>query len=319
VTFGSLLGFALVFVTVGWMLSAIGGITLSWLCERLARVGPMVERRAAEAVAIVPVVLAAATVATLVARSAIGTDHCEAHQHHAHLCLVHGAAWLDRVWVVATLAGVCIVVVARVALLATAVFRGAHSIAQLRTLGSDLGEVCVVDSERGFCFVADRRRPTIFISTRAWTALSDAERRALVAHESTHVRQGDLRRRMVMELLFVFAAPLVAARVRTRWMTATERLCDARAVEETGEPAAVASAMVSLCRLNMSRPIGTFGLAPAADQLAERVRAVLAGGPTGDRAAVALWRAVVVAVFVLAGLAVLAAEPLHHALETLLG
>lgn len=316
---GSLLGFGLVFVTVAWALSALGALALAGAQARLLRIGAMAERRAAEAVAIVPVVLAATAVATLVAQSAIGQDHCEAHSHHAHLCLAHGAAWLDRPWVVATLAGIGAVIAARIALLIIAAVRGARSIALLRAVGADVGEVCVVDSDRGFCFVAGHRRPTIFVSTRAWRSLDEAERRALVAHESAHVRQGDLGRRILMESLLALAVPLVADRVRALWMMATERLCDARAVEETGEPEAVASAMVSLCRLNVSRPAGAFGFTPAAEQLAHRVRAVLSGAPIGNRAALVLWRSVVVAAFVLVGFAALAAEPLHHAFETLLG
>lgn len=316
---GSLLGFALVFVTVAWTLSALGALVLSGASARLLRAGAMAERRAAEAVAIVPVVLALAAVAALVGQSALGTDHCETHSHHAHLCLAHGAAWLDRAWVVATLAGIAAVIAARVALLIAAAVRGTRSIAQLRAVGTELGDVCVVDSDRGFCFVAGYRRPTIFVSTRAWGSLDEAERRALVAHEAAHVRQGDLGRRIWIEALLVLAAPLVADRVRAAWMTATERLCDARAVEATGEPAAVASAMVSLCRMNVSRPAGAFGFTPAAEQLAQRVRAVLTGAPVGHRTAVILWRTVVVGAAVLVGFAALAAEPLHHAFETLLG
>lgn len=316
---GSLLGFALVFVTVSWTLSAVGAIVLARVRSRLARVGPMAERRAAEAVAVVPILLAAVSVAILLAQSTVGVDHCEAHSHHAHLCLVHGTEWLDRAWVVSTLAGIGAVVAVRLALLVTAAIRGAWSIAQLRALGTELGEVCVVDSDRGFCFVAGHRHPTIFVSSRAWSSLDAAERRALVAHETAHVRQGDLRRRIWLESLLAFAAPFVAGRVRAIWMTATERLCDARAVEETGEPEAVASAMVSLCRLNVTRPAGAFGFTPAAEELAYRVQAVLSGAPIGDRAARVLRRSVAVMVLVVIGAAAFGAEPLHHAFETLLG
>jgi len=135
VSVGSVLGFALVFATVAWTLSAIGGIILTKLRARLVRVGPMAERRAAEALAIVPLVLAAAAVATLVAQSAIGADHCQAHSHHAHLCLAHGTGWLDRMWVVVTLAGVGAVVAAGVLFLVTACPRGLPDLLRLRTAG----------------------------------------------------------------------------------------------------------------------------------------------------------------------------------------
>ena len=318
-TAASLAGFALVFVTVAWTLSSLGGLLLSSVRPSLTRLGPLAERRAAEAVAIVPVLLAAVAVATLIAQSAIGVDHCEAHAHHAHLCLAHGAVWVERAWVVAALACFGAAVLTRVALLVTNGVRGARSIAQLRSVSTQAGDVRVVDSDRAFCFVAGVRRPTIYVSTRAWSALPQAERRALVAHESAHVHQGDLRRRIIIEAFLAFAAPLVGDRVRSAWMLATERLCDARAAETIGEPEAVASAMVSLCRLNASRPATTFGFTPTAQQLAQRVRAVLAGGPLGERAAIVLGRTVSIATLAVVGVIAIAAEPLHHVFETLLG
>ncbi len=316
---GSVLGFALVFITIAWTLSALGSAVLSRAGDRLARSGPMAERRAAEAIALVPIALAAAVVGALIAHSALGADHCEAHAHHAHLCLAHGAGWLDRAWVMAMLAGVGAVMVVRGSLLVVTTIQGARSIAQLRAVGTRRGDVCIVDSDRAFGFVAGYRRSTIFVSTCAWSALDGAEQRALVAHESAHVRHGDLARRFLLECLLVLAAPLVAARVRAMWMAACERLCDARAVEETGDPAAVASAMVSLCKLNAARPVHAFGFTPAAEQLADRVRAVLARTPIGQRAAAVLTRTIAITAVLVVGLAVLAAEPLHHAFETLLG
>jgi Zn-dependent protease with chaperone function len=179
--------------------------------------------------------------------------------------------------------------------------------------------VRIVESERAFCFVAGRGRPAIYVSSRVWSSLSEPERAALVAHEAAHIRAGDLRTRMVIEALLVLAAPLTAARVRAVWLHASERVCDARAAHATGRPESVASAMVSLCRLQASRPAASLGFTPHPDELADRVRAVLAGGPLGERAATRLQRAVTAACAVLVAAAAAAAEPLHHALETLLG
>lgn len=316
---GSVLGFGLVFVAIAWPLSAVGGWVLARVSRRLASSGPLTERRAAEAVAIVPLALAAAMVATLMAHSALGPDHCDAHAHHAHLCLAHGSAWLDRVWVMVTLAAVFAAVLVRCSLLAAAAIQGTRSIAQLRSIGNRCGDVCIVDSDRAFGFVGGFVRPTIFVSTRAWSALDASERRALVAHESAHVRHGDLTTRFLLECALVLAAPFVAGRVRSMWMGATERLCDAHAAAETGDPAAVASAMVSLCKLNVARPASAFAFTPGADQLADRVRAVLARSPIGQGTAAVLTKTIAIVVVLLVGVSVLTAAPLHHAFETLLG
>ncbi|MDQ3340841.1 MAG: M48 family metalloprotease [Myxococcota bacterium] len=279
----------------------------------------MAERRAAEVAAIVPVSLAVIFVATLVMQSTLGIDHCEVHDHHAHLCVVHGALWIERTWVVVTLAVAGAAMLVRLVLLVTSFVRGARSIRELHALSREVGDVRIVDSERAFCFVAGVSRPSIYVSSRAWSSLSAAERLALIAHETAHVRQGDLRTRAIIEAFLVFAAPLVAERIRTSWLQASERLCDARAADVTGEPASVASAMVSLCRLHVSRPASSFGFTPTADELASRVHAVLEGGPTGERAAVLLGRSALVTSVLLVGAAIVAAEPLHHAFETLLG
>jgi hypothetical protein len=76
--------------------------------------------------------------------------------------------------------------------------------------------------------------------------------------------------------------------------------------------------MVALCRLNAARP-PALGFTPAAHELADRVQAILNGEPSGMRAAANLTRVVSAAGLAIMLAAALAAEPLHHALETLLG
>ncbi|MBA2543068.1 MAG: M48 family metalloprotease [Deltaproteobacteria bacterium] len=317
---GAFAGFALVFVVTTWTLSALGAIALGQARSRLQRIGPMAERRAAEAVAIVPVVVGVLAVATLVLQSAIGVDHCEAHGHHAHLCITHGAHWIERAWVVVSLAIAGAKMLGRAVLMVASFVRGSRSIRELHQLSRDAGEVRLVESDRAFCFVADRERPAIYVSSRVWSALSASERAALVAHEAAHVRQGDLRKRALIEAFLAFAAPLVGDRTRAVWLQASERLCDAHAAAATGEPEAVASAMVSMCRLHTMRPtVPSFGFTPTVDELEGRVHAVLAGGPLGERAALVFGRVTLASCIAIAVLCVIAAEPIHHAFETLLG
>jgi Zn-dependent protease with chaperone function len=318
VSIASLGGFALVFVLVAWSLSAIGGLALLGGRTVLRRRGPAVERRAAAIVAVVPVVLGFAVVAALIVRSLVGLDHCEIHHHHAHLCLVHGAVWLERAWVVAALATVAAVVTMRSAFLGANLLRGTRGLAELASVSTAHGDVRIVESERAFGFVAGLVHPAIYVSSCAWAALTEVERAALVAHERAHVTHGDLRVRVALEGLLALAAPLVGELVRSTWRSASERLCDTDAVNAVGDPPAVASAMVALCRLHASRP-PALGFTPAAHELADRVQAVLSGEPSGERSAAIFARAVSAAAFTIIIAAALAAEPLHHALETLLG
>jgi Zn-dependent protease with chaperone function len=312
---GALAGFALVFVVTCVTLSALAAVVLGALRHTLARRGPMVERRAAAISAIVPVFVAASAVSILVAQSAFGVDHCFAHDDHAHLCLAHGAAWLDRSWVLVMLAVAASTFVARAVIVAVSYLRGAHSIRALSRMSTRRGDVRIVDSDRAFCFVTRRG---VFVSSRVWTALPEAERAALVAHEQAHLRHGDLAMRVVIELLLLFAAPLAGDRVRALWLRACERLCDEHAASETA-PETVAQAMVSMCRLGTAQPTLSFGFTPTAAELAARIEAVLARVPLGERLAIVVSRATVASCLALVVVAIAAAEPLHHAFETLLG
>lgn len=315
----SLAGFGIVFLLVAWGLSSVGGLVLLVGRKSLRACGPMVERRVAAAVAIVPVVGAVAVVAALITKSIAGPDHCTIHAHHAHLCLVHGAIWLDRAWIMVALASTGALVVMRAALLVTGLVRGHRAIRQLHGVSASRDDVQVVESDRVFCFVAGLLRPAIYVSSRAWSTLSAEHRAALVAHEAAHLRHGDLGHRVLVEALLVLAAPLTAGVVRAAWLSASERLCDADAVQSTGDAVSVAGAMVAMCRLVTQQPAALLGFTPHAHELAERVRCVLDGVPTGARAASTLTRRLVLAMVAFVIATACGAAPLHHALETLLG
>jgi Zn-dependent protease with chaperone function len=309
----SLAGFVLVFVTCAWALSAIGGGLLAVKAQR----GPLVARRLAVAVAIVPLVLAGAVTIALMLQSALGIDHCPVHGDHAHLCLTHGTQWLQLPWVVVSLAVIGAAILGRLGLLARTVLHGRRAIGILHAISDDIGAVRVVETDRAFCFVAGRT-PAVYVSAKIWAQLADDQRSALLAHEAAHVANGDLRMRGVLEVCLAFAAPLVGDRVRTAWLAATERLCDARAAEACS-PATVASTMVALFRLQAAPIAGSFGLTPTQAELAARVEAVLAARPLDDHAAKLAGRLLVATCAGLIAGAALVAEPLHHAFETLLG
>lgn len=314
-TAGALAGFALVFVVTLVTLSSAGALVLAACKTRLARLGAMAERRAADAIAIVPVVVAAVVVGALVVQATLGVDHCVVHDHHAHLCFAHGTQWIERTWVVVSLAIALATVLARAVILVTAYLQGVASVRALHASSTPEGAVRVVASDRAFCFATRRG---VFVSSRVWAALPERERAALVAHELGHLRHGDLGKRFMLELALLFAAPFVGDFVRALWLRSSERMCDAHAARVT-DPQTVASAMVSMCKLGSARPVAGFAFTPAARELAGRIEAVLAGGPLGERAARRILHAAVGACGAIAIAGTVAAEPLHHVFETLLG
>lgn len=312
----SLIGFGVVFLLVCWTASAV----LALLVTTVGRRGPAVERRMAELAAVVPVALACAVVGILAVESVVGIDHCDSHGHHAHLCIRHGIGWAERPWAVAAVVAGVAVVGARGLLLVIATVRGHQMVSRLRAAVVGDARVQLVTSERVFCFVAGLVRPTIYVSTAARDALSPEEWSAMLAHEQSHVANRDLMHRLGLELLLLLAAPLAGIVIRERWDAATERLRDTDAAEQAS-PEAVASALVHMARAQALPPLGGIAaFTPTGEQLlTTRVEALLDGAPRGVESARRLARVALASSVVVVTLAFVFAQPLHHALETLLG
>jgi Zn-dependent protease with chaperone function len=321
----SLVAFALVFLGATLWLSALLGAQVLAFERSLGRMGPWVARRAAAAALILPPLLSLGLVAVLLADSAralwTGADHCLHHDHHLHLCLAHGAAWASRPWALALVAAASTFVLVRGGLSAWAHSQAQLSAGRLRNLGDPLGfpGCYLVPSRERFAFTAGILSPTVLISSAAWEALEPEERDAVVAHELGHVAHGDLWQRAALGFLASLGVPFLVNRLLSMWSLATERICDRRAALAVGRPSIVASAMLALAWSSPPRLAPAGAVFAAAHHVPSRVRAVLAEGPDGaTHAKFLLWclcgtTAAVITVFVLF------AEPLHHALETILG
>ena len=314
---GSAVGFGVVFLLVVIAASAIGCGLLALGARALAARGPAAERRAAMLAAIVPPIAGALVVAALALHSATTIDHCEAHDHHAHLCVAHGGAWLARPWAVAVAAAAAVVMIGRAALLAVTLVGARARVRTLAAAAAVVDDVRVVESPRRFCFVTGVRRPTIYASTAALRALTDDQRAAMLAHERAHVAAHDLLWRRALEVATLIAAPLAPGFLARRWDDATERLRDRDAARAT-DPAAVAHALIAMCR-GEAAWAASMNYAPPVHALTRRVEAVLATPEVEPRAG----RGLVIGASAL-GVSVAAAlvafaDPIHHALETLLG
>ncbi len=311
---GSVVGFGAVFVLV-CMASAVVGVVVLRLVRPCS---PAVDRILALLVAAAPVVLGLTVVGVLAVGSLMGPDHCDVHGHHAHLCLVHGAPWLDRLWALAVVATMTAVVAARAGELVITLVRGRRLVARLERAVPDAQDIAIVPSTRPFCFVAGIARPRIYASTAARGALAPAEWTAMLAHERGHVTHHDLRWRLALELCLLVAPPGLAAWVRDRWELATERLRDADAAAVTGSDA-VAGALVQMARAVMVPGLTAAFRAPVSTALAARVNALLDREPRGEgRARVIRNVALAALVVSIVGLAATAGH-VHHTLETLLG
>jgi Zn-dependent protease with chaperone function len=322
---GSLVGFAIVFLGASLALSVLLGALVLALGPVLRRMGPWVERRAAAWALVLPPLVALALVAGLAMSSALalaaGTDHCLAHDHHLHLCLAHGAEWTSQVWALATVAFATTFVAVRAGLSLRDQLLAQRSAGRLRGVATELPiRGCyLVPSRERFAFTVGLFSPVVLVSSAAWEALEADQRAAVLAHELGHVAHGDLRRRAALGLVALVGAPFLASRLLGVWALASERICDHRAALAVGRPSTVASAILALASASPPRLAHAAAVFAAASHVPERIRALLDEGPSGERPSRILsWLVLLVAACAAALFAVFA-EPLHHALETILG
>ncbi len=325
---GSLVGFALAIVVVAWLIAGVLGGSHLLIRRWAARRGPATERSIALFALLVPPLVALAVVTpvavgSVLAAGAAAADHCGAHDHHAHLCVVHGAGWIDQPAAVATLAlvgGLAVVGVARLLWSAVGMRRLVRRLAATATTHDGVDDVRVVPTTRAFAFVAGFWRPRVYVGAGLWDRLAPASREALLAHERAHVAQRDPAWSVVVSVLAAWAPPGLGAAWQRRWHDATERLCDSRAAAATSVEA-VANALVIAVRANRDDPraLGvTMGFMPRRG-LDARVEALLARDPAVTAPAPALRLGGVALVIASAVVAASFIDPTHHALESLLG
>jgi hypothetical protein len=315
----SLIGFGLTLIAAAWLASALlcAGVLLAgrWLRMR----GPAAERAAATAALLLGPLLGLMIVAVLAGHSLLwgAVDHCAAHGHHPHLCLVHGTGWTELPWAVMGFAMLATFVASRLVHRIASALHSHRALRRLGRLARSAGEgVMVVPADSWFCFVAGLRWPRIYMSSAAWAGLDAEQRRAVIAHERAHLDAGDLPRGALLALAAVIGAPLLAGRVLAMWRSAAERHCDQRAARVV--PATVvAQAMVTMSRSQGAVPAG-FAFDPGAE-LARRVEGLLDGGPSGEPAARRLSVSGAVLAAGTAALLIAFADPLHHLVETLFG
>ncbi len=323
---GSLIGFFLVFVLASWAISAIavGG---RWLiAEQLGAWGPAAEKRAAALTTMLPVAFGALVTGSIATYSAVpgvfgGSDHCDVHSHHLHLCLVHGGAWASEMWAVVGCAALVALFLVRGAHLAITLLVGRRRVRIIERSSLAVMHqgvlIHIAPSQKDFCFATGYLSPRIFVSSSLWRRLANEQRDAIIAHELAHIENRDLWQSLLLSLSEIFGAPFLARRSRQSWDRATERLCDRAAADQLGDGSVVAEALLSWAK----GPRLAVGLSfsPGADALEERIVAVLSEQPAGHPAALRMARLATLFIASAATAAVLFADPLHHLLETVFG
>jgi Zn-dependent protease with chaperone function len=189
------------------------------------------------------------------------------------------------VWAGIPLAALVSVLLARGLLRAWSVARDlAAAEVTCRRLGPGVGGLVIVDAYHADAYTLPGLTGRMVVSTAMLRALPSGERRALLAHEASHLRQRHYAYIQLSELAAA-ANPLlrpVPAAVRR----AVERWADEDAAREVGDRplAARALARAALARRRADGPaVAATALGAATVDVADRVRALLAPAPPPRR------------------------------------
>lgn len=327
---GSLIGFGLLFVVLCAAGSLFAAALLRLSAGFLKRRGPRAERAAAAVSLVAPVgiafVLSVILMATSFAENAGGArDHCRAHDHHLHLCVVHGAAWADSAPPIVVLALSASLVGLRLVRSARRFSQARRDLRLLEDVATPVGpergfEVRLVDSEQALCVLSSSNPPALIAGAKVWSALDEEERAAVLEHERAHLEQHDPVSARIFAALSAFGAPMASNWILSRWRNATERSCD-RSAAEVVSPEAVASALVRLTRVAAAHRtqalLTSFPSSPRETE--QRIEALLAGGAEGRAAARRLFGAAIVVSCAVMIAAIALSGPLHHLFESLVG
>lgn len=269
------------------------------------------------AVAAIAVVLAAAA-PSLLGALGLAADHCPSHQHHVHLCLVHGAGL--RPLLAALGAASLAVFLFRAAALGARHGETRKSLAALERLGTtSAGRFPLVAVPGGprLCHAVGVWRPRIVVSAELRGALSGAEWEAALAHEEAHLRRRDPAAFLALSLAGLFALPPLARRVHRAFAQAVEEACDVEAALAVHSPGLVARALVEVAALQRGVPQPAIEAAFGETALERRVQLLLGDSP--PRLAPARALALCLGALALGlGAALFHAHWLHHAVETAL-
>ncbi|GAB3235513.1 hypothetical protein GCM10027447_33220 [Glycomyces halotolerans] len=143
--------------------------------------------------------------------------------------------------------------------------------------GLDIARLMVVDDTEEFAFTVGVLRPRVVVSSRMAAALSDAELRAVLAHEASHTRRLDPLRALAAKVAaaHLWFAP-VAKGLRSRAESEHELAADRYAVDRCGR-AALASALLRAAPGPGTAEVAVSGFA-ATSLLEARVRQLESGG-----------------------------------------
>lgn len=293
--------------------SRLSGPIYHLVRPRLDRLAPEDRSRVITLFALLPWLLAVAVLImaflpSFVTIPGLIEDHCLPHDHHPHLCLLHGR-WMPSgpLWGSVALLGLGGALLW--ARLVVRVFKAHRVVLNLMRVSRRQGALQVLPTQHPMAFTAGLIRPQTVVSDAVLAGLPPEDLDIVLRHEEGHAHRRDTLWQVVLEALALAMPKNSRIHLLEDFSLACEEACDRRAVQGTATPDRVAEVLLRMQRLGCLQPEGVAGA--TGSHLSRRVRALL-GDPYPPRPQwmKALW---------LAPLLLLAADPVHHTAETLLG
>lgn len=236
-------------------------------------------------------------------------------QTHCHLdCASHAPAIVD------TAMAWCFMVLATL-LAGRALFHLCRGVLRVRRLNQNLhvlapearGNFRLIASSETLAFSAGLFRPTVFVSHGLMQHISGAELEAVVQHEQAHGRRRDNLRNWLATLGTCLFPAFVRKELLQDLRMAEEQCCDIAAARALRDPLLIAHTLVKVQKL--ARQSGHSGRCDfIGSNIEARVHALL--HPAREPAPPGVLPVMLLAGSV--GLVILATDPLHHIVETML-
>lgn len=269
------LGALWLLLALGASLAAAAGLPV--LRRLLRHAGAADRARAYLTYGLLPPVAAAVVVVLSLFPDAtvwIVPDHCHGSDCTPHAPRITVGSTSGSV--VIAMGGVLLVVLAVAAGHAAQRMRRRLRALDLLSAAGRSGAYAVVDSAQPVAWCAGLWRPRVFLSRGLLAQLSDAETRAVLAHEQAHATRRDNLRATLLRYATLLWPRSVRRRLLAELSLSTELVCDRAAVGALGSPYALAGLLHRLAT-GASAP-GRPRLAFASTAVAARIRALRVDG-----------------------------------------
>lgn len=163
-------------------------------------------------------------------------------------------------------------------------------------------------------FVLGLWRPRLYVTAGLLSSAHREHLEPVLAHEHAHLRRRDSLRRLVSSLALAFHLPGIAGWLERQLARAHELAADAEAAAVVQSPERVARALVQLTRVQRRMPASALAFGGA--EVEARVTSLLDPRPRRDQPRAQTIALVAAIACVLLGVA---ADPVHHGVEMLLG